>query len=111
LAKFSDYGCLSPDPNWFSLQLASNQIALGNNDPNYSSPIVDHLLTVGDTTSDRAQRFAAYSAIVKQLAVDVPYVPLFDPEVGLALSRKFSYPSYNYWSVVGDYPLGVKLAS
>lgn len=111
LAHFSEYGCLSPVPNWFNLQLSSSQIALDNNVANYSSPAVDHLLTVGDTTSDRAKRFAAYSAIVRQLAVDVPYVPLFDPEVGLALSSKFSYPSYNYWSVVDDYPLGVKLAS
>jgi peptide/nickel transport system substrate-binding protein len=111
LAHFSEYGCLSPVPNWFNLQLSSSQIALDNNVANYWSPAVDHLLTVGGTTSDRAKRFAAYSAIVRQLAVDVPYVPLFDPEVGLALSSKFSYPSYSYWSVVDDYPLGVKLAS
>lgn len=44
-------------------------------------PAEFQLINAGIATSDRARRFAIYSAILKTLSVDVPYVSLFTVRV------------------------------
>jgi ABC-type transport system substrate-binding protein len=60
-----------------------------------------------------AQRFAAYTKILRALQADVPYVALYQEGVGVAVSSRFTVPGYaaNYLGFAsGDYALYVKSA-
>jgi peptide/nickel transport system substrate-binding protein len=108
LSGFTQSGCDTPDPSWYTLDLASSGIQDGNDAAGYTSPLVDKLIALGNGSSNTTTRFAAYSGILRQLAVDVPYVPLYVQDIGLALSPRFSDPAYSQWSIVGDYAMGIK---
>jgi peptide/nickel transport system substrate-binding protein len=110
MSGFTQSGCDTPDPSWYTLDLSSSGIQDGNDAADYTSPLVDRLITVGNGSSSPPARFAAYSGILRQLAVDVPYVPLYIQDIGLALSPRFSDPSYSQWAIVGDYAMGVEPA-
>jgi ABC-type transport system substrate-binding protein len=70
--------------------------------------VVDQLLDAGLATSDAAKRFAIYSQIVRRMATDEPYVPLFLVDSAIAVSNKFAVPGFNEWFVWGDYALDIK---
>ncbi len=110
LSGFTQSGCDTPDPSWYTLDLDSSGIQDGNDAANYTSAMVDKLIATGNGSSSSATRFAAYSGILRQLAVDVPYVPLYVQDIGLALSPRFTDPTYSQWAIVGDYAMGVKAA-
>ncbi len=59
-ATFSQNGCDSPDPSWYTLELDSAGIQDGNDLANYASPTIDHLIAVGDAATSPGKRFAAY---------------------------------------------------
>src|SRR5262249_10553704 len=106
-------GCTTPDVSGFDFYLGSSGLKAGQwNEAAWAPAAVDRWLTQGTSTHNSATRFAAFSNVVRQMAADVPYVPLYLHKVTIALSKKFADPSFNYWFFFNDnYGLGVKAAS
>ena len=105
-------GCINPDVSGYDFYLGSSNTKAGEwNEADWAPASVDGLLATGTTSDDSAQRFAAFSGVVRQMSADVPYVPLYLHEVSIALSSKFTDPGYNYWYFLDDnYALGIKEA-
>lgn len=103
-------GCLSPDVSGYDFYLGSANTRQGEwNEADWAPPSVDRLLTQGTTTDNPAQRFAAYSGIVRQMSDDVPYVPVYLADSTAGLSSNLSYPHFNFWYFNNDnYALGIK---
>ncbi len=99
----------SADPNSYMDFLGSWNLKQGEfNTADYAPPALDQLINAGIATSDHARRFAIYSAVLKRLSVDVPYVSLFDGESLIALAKNFSCPDYGpYFGV--DYPWALSI--
>ncbi|MFE3205871.1 ABC transporter substrate-binding protein [Embleya sp. NPDC059237] len=64
----------------------------------YRNPEADKLVKAGISTTDRAGRFQAYSALDRLAAEDVPYIPLYLGKNALALSGRFAWPELNPFS-------------
>jgi peptide/nickel transport system substrate-binding protein len=93
---WSTWGCQNPDPSQQSGLLGSaNAKPSLYNFADYKPPAVDKLLAAAIATNDPAKRFVAYSKLLKLLATDVPYVPLFVTDVSYAISKNFSWPDFN----------------
>jgi peptide/nickel transport system substrate-binding protein len=71
---------------------------------------VDKLLNEGVDNTNRAVRFAAYSALLRMLSTDVPYVPLYLQDASAAISSKFTFPGFNQYSTQGAYALDIRPA-
>jgi peptide/nickel transport system substrate-binding protein len=84
---FLTTGCDSPDPGVFP----KTALAKAKNGSDYHSPEVDALVKSGVSTSDPTKRFAAYSQLLKKLAVDVPFVMMYSRSQNLAISPKFTW--------------------
>jgi peptide/nickel transport system substrate-binding protein len=108
-----DGGCINPDVSGYDFYLGSANTKPGEwNEADWAPPSVDRLLTEGTTTGSPAERFAAFSGIVRQMSSDVPYVPLYLSDFTMALSSKFSDPGFNAWYFQdNNYILGIKAAS
>ncbi len=92
-----------------ALILGRKNIAAGfGNTSNYDPPEIDSLLKEGLSTLDPAKRFAIYAKMLKLLATDVPYVPLFVQYTGLALSSQYKWPGFTQWSSLGPWELDVE---
>jgi peptide/nickel transport system substrate-binding protein len=106
-------GCTTPDVSGFDFYLGSSGLKAGQwNEAAWAPAAVDRWLAQGTSTDNSATRFAAFSNVVRQMAADVPYVPLYLHKVTIALSRKFADPSFNYWFFFNDnYGLSIKAES
>ena len=110
--SFSYSGCNSPDPSWYMFLLGSWNLKPGQwNLTGYAPAGLDTLIKAGVATTNPAQRFATYSRILQNLAVNVPSVALYTQDQSVALSGKFAWPGYNPYSLSGTYALAIKPAS
>jgi peptide/nickel transport system substrate-binding protein len=100
----------NPDPDSFpSALLGSVNIADGGYDwANYDPPLIDTLIKAGETTQGSAQRLTIYGQMLKTLATDVPYVPLYVEDYNVALSSQFTWPDYNVYTQDGAFELNIK---
>ncbi len=106
---FTTIGGQSPDPGGIpGYLLGSNNVASGLNFADYTPPVVDKLLTSGLETSNPAQRLDIYGQIVKAVATDVPYVPLYLTTSELALSPKFRWPGFDEVAFDNEWALNIK---
>jgi ABC-type transport system substrate-binding protein len=71
----------------------------------------DALLAAGVTTASPAQRLDIYGQILKDVAVDVPYVPLYQSYAYLALSSKVTLPPLGNDSFETPWALNVRPAA
>jgi peptide/nickel transport system substrate-binding protein len=110
MTNFATGGCVDPDPsNFVGYDLGSwNVQPGGENTANYAPPEVDALLKAGIATSVAPARFAIYSKLLRQLSVDVPYVPLYLEDENAALANNFTIPGFTQYSVDGPYALNVR---
>jgi peptide/nickel transport system substrate-binding protein len=107
---FTTFGCLSPDPSYYpNIFLGSKNARPGaSNIADYTAPQVDTLLTQGVTISNKARRLAIYGRLLKKIATDLPYIPLYVQNSNAALSSKFSYPAYSSFAYTGAWALDIK---
>jgi peptide/nickel transport system substrate-binding protein len=107
-----DYGgCSNPDVSGYDAYLGSQNLAAGQyNISDYAPAVVDHLLATGVTTLDPAKRFVIYSEVLKNFAINVPFVPLFTTDYFVALSSKFTITGLNFFALNGAFALNVKQA-
>jgi peptide/nickel transport system substrate-binding protein len=114
---FTYWGAGNPDPGAEpGSLLGSENMKIGGGDlANYDPKSVDQLLARGDATSNPAARLAIYGDLLKKLATDEPYVPLFNINIFMALGSKFTLPASvrNQYvtHVFADWPFLVKPAA
>ena len=95
-ADFFPSGCNSPDPSYYTFILGTKQLAAGGlNIANYAPPGLDAQIDSGTATTSDAKRFAIYSALLKRLSNDVPYVPLLTQDGNLGTTGKFKWPTFD----------------
>lgn len=89
-------GCNSPDPSFYpSTYLGSQGIVQGGyNLASYGPPAVDTLIAKAAASERRSKRLALYGQLLKRLATDLPYIPLYVKDGNLGISSRFSWPSY-----------------
>jgi len=97
----SGLACQVADPGLFANTLLhSKRVKVGGvNRANYTNPAADALIDGAKKLSDPAERFAAYGKLLKILARDVPYVPLYTLSNGYALSRNFTFPGFHQFTL------------
>jgi len=106
------FNVISPDPSSFPAAMLGikNLAAGGWNYANYNPPAMDTLLSESTTTLVPAGRLAIYGRMLKMLATDEPYVPLFIQDYNVALSSKYTWPGYNVFEGFGAWVLNIKQA-
>jgi peptide/nickel transport system substrate-binding protein len=89
-------GCSTPDPSFYTYLLGSNNLKQGGfNIANYAPPAVDQHIRSGVQTTNPVKRLDAYAKLLRRLAVDVPYVALWNQQSNLAISPRFTWPTFN----------------
>lgn len=91
---FNGINCESPDPGAVpDFYVHSKNTASGKaNHANYSNQRADALIDEAAKTTSDTRRFALFSELLRILARDEPYIPLYNLKGGLAFSSKFTYP-------------------
>jgi peptide/nickel transport system substrate-binding protein len=97
------------DPTSFpSFILGQDNISAGYNFANYANSSVDALITQGIQTTDPAQRFAIYSKMLKILATEVPYVPLYVQDYNVGLAPQYTWPTFSAQWLLVPFELGIR---
>ena len=92
-----------------ALILGRKNIASGfGNTSNYDPPEIDSLLNEGLSTLDPAKLFAIYAKMLKLVATDIPYVPLFVQYTGLVLCSQYKWPGFTQWSSLGPWEVDLE---
>lgn len=82
----------NPDPSGHPTRvLGRKNIQAGINFANYAPNAVEDLLKAGLGTPNQAQRLEIYRRLLRRLAIDVPYVPLYLFTYNFA-SRNYAFP-------------------
>jgi peptide/nickel transport system substrate-binding protein len=107
---YTTFNLPSPDPSSYpSFMLGSTNVGNGGWDwANYDPPQVDTLIKEGNSSQASATRLAIYAKMLRILATDVPYVPLFIADYNMAISSKFSYPGFNQNYLRTAWALGLR---
>ncbi len=94
---FSNLYAAFPDPSEQPGYLlgSANAKAGGINWADYTPPSVDELLARGLTTTNSPARFGIYGDLLRRVATDLPYVPLFNFDSYIAISRKFNIQPFS----------------
>jgi peptide/nickel transport system substrate-binding protein len=94
--QFTGLHSSSPDPSGItSYLLGSENAKSGANFANYTPKQVDKWLAAAAAAADPAERLDGYGQILRQVATDVPYVPLFQGEAHIAFAKNFTSPALN----------------
>ncbi len=91
--QFTGLHSSSPDPSGITAYLLGSANAKsGANFANYTPKQVDKWLTSAVAADDQAERLAIYGQIIRQVATDLPYVPLFQGEAHIAFTNNLTSP-------------------
>jgi peptide/nickel transport system substrate-binding protein len=104
---FLDSGCSNNDPDTYARSFLYSKNAHGGafNLSNYQSPAVDKLLLAGVAVTAPAKRFAIYSKLLRIVANDDPYVPLYLETSSYAIaSSRFTWTGSSSPNVVDGPP-------
>jgi peptide/nickel transport system substrate-binding protein len=110
LEYVAGWGC-NPDVAFLpNLLLPSKDARAGAlNLANYKNATVDSLLQQGKQVSNPAKRLAIYGKLLRQLAIDVPYLAVYSPTQNFALTSKFGWKdATGFWFGTSGWLLGVK---
>lgn len=102
---YGTFNVTNSDPSAFpSFILGSNNVATGGYDwANYDPSVIDTLINEGTTTLDPAKRLAIYGQMLKIIATDLPWVPIYIEDYNFALSSKYTWPNYNVYTQWGSW--------
>jgi peptide/nickel transport system substrate-binding protein len=103
-------GAFGPDPSGFDSLLGSKNAKQGEiNTANYTPASMDTLLQQEETFTNPAKRLVVFKKLLTQLALDLPYIQLYQADNGEAISNKFTWPNYGTYSLyVSGFPLGIR---
>lgn len=92
---FSTTGACTPDPSWDDLWYGKGAPV---NAANYAPPAVNKLIDRGLRTSAPHERLKIYTSLLKHLAADVPYVPVYLEGASYA-SNKYTFKRFgSFWA-------------
>jgi ABC-type transport system substrate-binding protein len=74
-------------------------------------PAAAAVLAAGVATTSPASRLAIYTQVLKRLAADVPYVPLYQDNAFLAITGKFTLPALGVDTFEIPWALNVRTAA
>jgi ABC-type transport system substrate-binding protein len=106
---YGGLGAVSPDPSILPSYMVGT--AATYNVARYTPAWANSLLASGLATSDPGRRLAIYGQLLKQVAADVPYVPLFSGNNFVALSSKYTLPRFPCYPGFFSWALGLKAAA
>ena len=88
-----------PDPADAAALIYNSAFATANsfNTANYKSATMDSLLARQQNSVNPSVRAAAIEKLLMLGAKDLPYVPIWYDEIGMALNAKYKYPSFGTW--------------
>jgi peptide/nickel transport system substrate-binding protein len=94
---YTTFNLPSPDPSSYpSWMLGSKNVGQGGwNWSAYAPPAMDTLIEQGTAMQDPAKRLAVYAKLLRMVATDVPYIPLFIDDYNVAVNPKFVYTGFN----------------
>jgi peptide/nickel transport system substrate-binding protein len=104
------WGC-NPDVAFIpNLLLPSKDARAGAlNVANYKNATVDSLLEQGKSVSNPAKRLQIYGKMLRQIAIDVPYLALYSPTENYAVTSKFTWRNATgFWFATSGWLLDVK---
>jgi peptide/nickel transport system substrate-binding protein len=113
-ASYFTSGCGTPDVSGYDWLLGSQNLVQGQyNMADWAPSDVNTLLSEGLSAPSRAKRFAIYSEILRDIAAQEPYVPLFLHDNSIALSSKFAFDGYSQYAMQdsGPYALNIRPSS
>ncbi|HEX3489950.1 MAG TPA: ABC transporter substrate-binding protein [Streptosporangiaceae bacterium] len=109
-ASYFTTGCNTPDASGYDWLIGQANLAPGQyNAAVWDPPESDQLISQGLTASTSAGRFAAYSKLLRLIATDVPYIPLFLHDYSIALSSKYKFAGYNQFSINDSLPYALSI--
>jgi peptide/nickel transport system substrate-binding protein len=95
-------GALGPGPEGWDVLWESKNVKPGQeNFANYTRPQVDALIQQEELTPSPAKRLPIFKKLLTIYANDVPYVALYSPDFATALASRFSWPTFNAYTVNG----------
>jgi peptide/nickel transport system substrate-binding protein len=102
-----------PDPIDLAATLfPSDQARRGYfNEANYKNPAVDRLIERNVTSLDENVRIDALAQVMKIVATDVPYIPIWTRNDSVALSDKFVYEGSTPWAQYQGWIHNIKRAA
>jgi peptide/nickel transport system substrate-binding protein len=107
--EYATNGCNSPDPSFYTFLLGSKNDKQGLwNLANYQPTSMDQLIDQAGAARSPKARLALYIKMEKQIATDVPYVPLFVQNGNLAISSKLAWPGYQATFYNGPWALAIQ---
>jgi peptide/nickel transport system substrate-binding protein len=88
-----------PDPADAAALIYNSVFATKNsfNTANYKNPAMDALLAKQQNSVNPAVRANAIKALLRLGATDLPYIPVWYSEIGMALSSKYKYSNFGTW--------------
>jgi peptide/nickel transport system substrate-binding protein len=102
-------GAYGVDPSGWDIIFKSESIKLAGNPANYVNPTVDALVKQEESILNPAKRLAIFKKIVYKLQSDLPYIALYSPNIAVALSSKFSWPTLAFYNLYNlTWPLEIK---
>jgi peptide/nickel transport system substrate-binding protein len=97
-------GCTNPDVSGYDFLITTGNIS------GYDPAAFEQLLNAGVATSVPGRRLAIFAQVLKELASEVPVVPLYLTDFSIALSSNFTGPD-SFWQVdFGPFALDLKAA-
>jgi peptide/nickel transport system substrate-binding protein len=96
--SYTTAGGCSPDPSFQNIWLGSQNAKSGGlNVADWTPPVMDQLLTKSLDATTSVGRLAVYAKMLQLLAIDEPYVPLYEQDVSYA-SNDYTWPGFNqFW--------------
>jgi peptide/nickel transport system substrate-binding protein len=103
-------GALGPDPSGWDWLLGSKNVRQGElNTASYTPPEMDTLVQQEETLTSPVRRLGIFTKMLAKLQSDLPYIPLYAPDGSIAITSKYTWPSYGTYSFYGcDWALGIK---
>jgi peptide/nickel transport system substrate-binding protein len=88
-----------PDPADAAALIYNSAYATKNafNTANYKNPAMDALLAKQNASVNPAVRANAIEGILRLGAADLPYIPVWYDEIGMALTSKYKYSNFGTW--------------
>jgi peptide/nickel transport system substrate-binding protein len=97
----SGNACVVADPGLYATPFFhSKSVRVGSvNRANYTNPAADTLIDAARQATHPAKRLSMYGQLLRIVARDVPYVPIYTSSSGYAVGRNFTFPGFHHFTL------------
>lgn len=98
-----------PDPSEITHFLLDGKFATPNafNTSNYRNAAMDRLLAQQERAASAATRRSLMVRIIRQAARDLPYLPIWYQQVGMAIDSRYTYNDFGIWYIYTPWALSI----